>query len=507
MSGNPELKINEALYQWCVRAFSLLRRRLGIRIKVHNADSHIQTGQIFLFNHFARFETIIPQYFIYQATGAYCRCVATHKLFLGNDAFATFLRSCGAVPNNLPGLLPFLAAEILRGRKVIFFPEGSMIKDRNVAAENGGHPLRPPAFRHRQGAAALAVVLEVFKKRILSLSAAGEIERLDRWVRALGLASIDALVSAASQPTLVVPANITFYPIHTSDNFLRKAAELFSRDLSDEAKEELLIESNLVLKRTDMDIRFGEPIRPHVTWSLFDRFILDQVFKRIDSLDKVFAFNRKASRSLDRMIAVTMKRQTQSLRDRCMVEMYARVTVNLSHIASRLILDLFDRGVTEIEHGRLHALLYVTLKKMQNEPSVHLHRSLVDPNSYRGVHSGNSRLWTQFRDTAVSSNLIATASSTYRFLPALRRKIGNRDPRLENILQVYANEIAPLPIACRIIDSSSRAEPEFGGAKRARLLFDDELRSFLSPGRSFRAPVTSRSTARSLHPKAANLTC
>ncbi len=428
MSGNPELKINEALYQWCVRAFSLMRRRLGIRIKVHNADGHIQTGQIFLFNHFARFETIIPQYFIYQATGAYCRCVATHKLFLGNETFAAFLRSCGAVPNTLPGLLPFLAAEILRGRKVIFFPEGSMIKDRHVAAESRWRPHHPPAFRHRQGAAALALVLEVFKKRILSVNAAGETERLDRWVRALGLANIDALVSAASQPTLVVPANITFYPIHTSDNFLRKAAELFGRDLSEETKEELLIESNLVLKRTDMDIRFGDPIRPNVTWSLFDRFILDQVFKRIDSLDELFAFNHKASRSLDRMIAVTMQRRTQSLRDRCMVEMYARVTVNLSHIAARLILELFDRGVTEIEHGRLHALLYLALKKMQGEPSIHLHRSLADPDAYRGVHRGSSRLWTQFCDTVVSSGLIATTPSTYRFLPSLRRKIGAPRP-------------------------------------------------------------------------------
>jgi 1-acyl-sn-glycerol-3-phosphate acyltransferase len=94
MSGSPEFLINKALYQWCVRAFSVLRRRLGINIAVHAEDGLIDTGQIFLFNHFARFETIIPQYFVYQATGAYCRCVATHELFGGNDRFARFLRSC-----------------------------------------------------------------------------------------------------------------------------------------------------------------------------------------------------------------------------------------------------------------------------------------------------------------------------------------------------------------------------------------------------------------------------
>ena len=135
MSGSPELVINEPLYQWCVRAFSLLRQRLGINIAVHDSGGLIDQGQIFLFNHFARFETIIPQYFIHQATGEYCRCVAAHELFEGNGRFAKLLWNLGGVPSNHPGLLAFLAAEILRGRKVIIFPEGSMIKDRQIAAD------------------------------------------------------------------------------------------------------------------------------------------------------------------------------------------------------------------------------------------------------------------------------------------------------------------------------------------------------------------------------------
>jgi 1-acyl-sn-glycerol-3-phosphate acyltransferase len=69
MSAGPEFQINEPLYKWCVKAFTLLRKRLGINIKVHGPDAHMENGQIFLFNHFARFETIIPQYFIYKSTG------------------------------------------------------------------------------------------------------------------------------------------------------------------------------------------------------------------------------------------------------------------------------------------------------------------------------------------------------------------------------------------------------------------------------------------------------
>jgi hypothetical protein len=77
----------------------------------------------------------------------------------------------GAVPNNHPGLLAFLAAEILRGRKVIIFPEGGMNKERRIAAA----PALPfletlrPQYVHRNGAAALAVVLEIFKKHNLNI--------------------------------------------------------------------------------------------------------------------------------------------------------------------------------------------------------------------------------------------------------------------------------------------------------------------------------------------------
>ncbi|WP_119461981.1 alpha/beta fold hydrolase [Rhodospirillaceae bacterium SYSU D60014] len=481
MSGSPEIEINEALYQWCVRAFSLLRHRLGINIRVHDADGHIKAGQIFLFNHFARFETIIPQYFIYQATGAYCRCVATHELFLGNDRFAKFLWNCGAVPSNHPGLLPFLAAEILRGRKIIIFPEGGMIKDRNVLDEAEFSILSPMARttrKHRRGAAALAVILETYKKRILSVFEAGDTQRLDRWVQALGLADIDSLIAAARQPTLIVPSNITFYPIHTSDNILRKAAELFGQDIGEQLKEELLIEGNLLLKRTDMDIRFGKPIHPHVTWNPADRLILSQAFERIDSLEDLFALKDTASRWIERIVATTMQRKMRRLRDLCMQEMYARVTVNLNHLASRLILSLVNRGTMEIERDRFHRLLYLAFKNAQKEPLIHLHQSLADPETYDGIHDGTSRLVTQLMEGAIASGLIVATSDHYRFLPALRQENGGRDPRIENVIVVYANEIAPVSAACRAVDRAIRAEAAIDGGPLARLLFDDEVRAY-----------------------------
>ncbi len=473
MSGSSEFLINEARYQWCVRAFSLLRKRLGIDIKLHGGESSIAAGQIFLFNHFARFETIVPQYFIYQATGAYCRCVATHELFAGGGQFAKFLRSCGAVPNTHPGLLPFLAAEILRGRKVMFFPEGSMIKDRGIFAPSGIWPVLRETARHRQGAAALALVLETFKKRILSVHEAGDTARLGRWVAALGLADSGALIAAARKPTLIVPGNITFYPLHIGDNILRRTAEFFSGGIGEQMREELLVEGNLILRHTDMDIRLGRPVDPGLTWNAADRMILARAFEQIDSLPDLFGLKDKADGWIDRIAAMTMRRKTRQLRDLCMAEMYAQVTVNLNHLASRLILRLYASGETEVTRTRFHRLLYRILKDVQKLPGVHLHRSLAEPEAYDGVHDGSNALFAQFLETAMASGLIAAEAERYRLLPALSGGNGGGDPRLENVVRVYANEIASLGAVCGIVDRARPAE----GAELAQLLFDDELRA------------------------------
>lgn len=482
MSGSPGHEINEAVYQWCVRAFTLLRHRLGINIKVHDADGHFEAGQIFLFNHFARFETIIPQYLIYQATGAFCRCVAASELFEANDSFTKFLWSVGAVPNNHPGLLAFLAAETLRGRKIIFFPEGGMIKDRRVVDDDGRYGVYSPTAqavrKHHQGPAALASTLEAYKRRILSIHEAGDTARLDRWMKALGLASIDALLAAARQPTVIVPANITFYPIHIGDNILRKAAELFGGNLSDRAKEELLIEGNLLLRRTDMDIRFGKQIRPQVAWSLWERQLLKRAFEQTDSLDEMFALKKESGHWVERLVSTAMRRETKRLRDICMQEIYARVTVNLNHLASYLIMQLKERGKTEIGRRRFHRLLYAAIKYVQSEPSVRLHRSLANPEVYDGIHRGTCAAFDQFLETAIASGLIEATPDRYRFLPKLRQAHGFHEMRLENVIAVYANEIAPIPGACQAVDAAIANEPHTDRATGAKLLFDDEQRRF-----------------------------
>ncbi len=85
---NPQ--INTRVYDFCVKAFRTTKKLLKLNIKLHQDGSGendtVHQGNIFLFNHFARFETFIPQYLIAEATGAYCRSVAAADFFRGRRA-------------------------------------------------------------------------------------------------------------------------------------------------------------------------------------------------------------------------------------------------------------------------------------------------------------------------------------------------------------------------------------------------------------------------------------
>ena len=93
--------LNQQTYDWCARAFEQLSKLLGVRIRMTHEQQQLEHGEIFLFNHFARMETFIPQYLIYQQGGHYCRSVASAEFFKRDDRFARLLRDLGVVRHPL----------------------------------------------------------------------------------------------------------------------------------------------------------------------------------------------------------------------------------------------------------------------------------------------------------------------------------------------------------------------------------------------------------------------
>ena len=472
-----DLEVRRSTYEWSVRLFRVLQKVLKVNVKLHHSEGQIDEGEIFLFNHFARFETFIPQYLIYRETGAMSRSVAEAEFFSKDDAFSNYLLNAGAVPNNLPDLLPFLATEVLRGRKIIVFPEGGMVKDRRVVDHQGQFSVysrkAEERRKHHTGAAVLGLALDVFKRAVIDAHQRGHMRRLQTWSESLKLEGVDQLLTAARRPTAIVPANITFYPIRVSDNLLRKGAELLSKGLSRRMSEELMIEGNILLKHTDMDVRLGDPIHPWDYWRWLDSKLMSRFVPKITALKEAFELKPTKVAWDRRLLARRMRLNVLRVRDEYMRRIYSDVTVNLSHLFSSLILMLMDRGRFEVPREELHRTLYLALKKIQRIPTVNLHRSLRNPDTYMSLLDAEPQALAQFLITTSSSELLEVSPSHYRFLPKLEEEHGFDEIRLENLVEVYANEVAPIPAVREALAESIEESPSVAPDTMARLRLDD----------------------------------
>ena len=484
-------EIHAPTYEWTSRLFSLLRRVLSVNVKLHHDGESID-GDIFLFNHFARFETFIPQYLIYLETGAYCRSIASSEFFVEDDPFSNYLARVGAVPNELPNLLSFLAADILRGRKVVIFPEGGMVKDRRVVDPKGSYSVYSRMAlarrKHHTGAAVLALTLDAFKWAVVNARDKGDDERIERWAEALRFADARTLLDAATRPTRIVPANITFYPIRVGDNLLRKGAELINRGISRRLSEELLIEGNILLRDTDMDIRLGEPVEVSHCWRWWDRKLISRVASRFDSLQAAFELHRKHGAWDERFFSAGLRRTALRLRDDYMHRMYLGVTVNLSHLASRVVLDLVERGNNVVDADRFKKILYLVVKRVQHEQPVHLHRSIQNPEGYADMLDGRCEGLEQFLRMAARMSLIDQTAANYTFLSKLREEHEFDMIRLENLVEVYANEVAPIKSVKRAVEEVIDEAERVGEDRISELRFDDELVSYRWDVKAFDKP-------------------
>ena len=439
--------IDKDTYERSVKIFRSLKNLLKVNIKLH-AEDQIQQGDIFLFNHFSRFETFIPQFLIYEETGAYTCAIASSEFFKGDSVLASYLNKVGVFPHNHAHLFPILCAQILRGRKVIIFPEGGMVKDRKVLDKHGRYSvfsrLTGQRRQHHTGPAVLAQGLEAFKATIRNTYSAKDFSQLQQWQQELKLDSMEQLLIAAIKPTLIVPANITFYPIRSSENMLSKGVELFADALSLRQTEELLIESNIVLKDTDMDLRMGTPIDPYSIWHWWNRYLLELNSSEFKSLDEVFKLHTSPKNCKQKLLGLYFKKNAIATRDQYMHEIYVNVTINLSHLASTLIMHLISKGQNQIEQQHFYSILYVTIKLLQKNNAICLHRSLLDPDEYGGLIEGICKRFDHFIFIAKTNDLLSDDEGSYQFLPKLCDQHEFDSIRMENIVAVYYNEAEPV---------------------------------------------------------------
>lgn len=473
--------------EWTIRAMSALRAKVHINIKMHGDRDHLSQGDIFMFNHFARFETFIPQYLIALETGVFCRSIASGEFFAEDNTFSRYLRALGGVPNDYERLLPFLAEEILRGGKVVVFPEGGMVKDRRVLEAERPHPKRPDYSiysrsadqrrAHHTGAALLGLCIDGFKVGLSMLLDKGHHNELDRWATAIDTTP-EKLKIAIAKPTLMFPANITFHPLRVDQNLLARGADLFAGGLSPKVAEELIVESNLLFRQTDMDIRLGKPVDPRRQYNWIDRRMLAHRIQTATCIDDLFRPTKTLKRIPDRITQYAINRHIRPLRDHCMSVMYSNLTLNVSHLASRLIMMWLADGVTEVDIAHFDRTLYLAIKNVQQAEEIHLHRGMRNPADYVGIFDLKCPQIREYIDAAVRLGLIARSEGKYCFLPKLQQEATFDQIRMDNPIMVYANEMAPIHTAWTALEKARGDIDHLTPRDFAKRRFDDEIRAW-----------------------------
>ena len=371
-----------------------------------------------------------------------------------------------------------LASDILKGRKVVIFPEGGMVKDRQVLDEEGKYSIYSRSARarrkHHTGAARLAIGLQIIKLRVIDERNRGNRKLLEQWSEQLELPSVDTLVEHAERPVTIVPANITFYPLRISDNILRRGAEMLHGKLSQRAVEELIVEGNLFFKTTDMDIQLGELICPLTDWVWWERMLARYLARSLEDPNDIYDGDYLRAQTVRRTATKGLRASIGRLRNRYMRDIYDEVTINTSHLASTAILHSVEQDKEELSLAELKRVIYLAIKKLQAHHDVHLHRSICDPSVYRELLHSETPELAQFLQSAMRAELIAVDTDKVSFKDKLARDHTFDAVRLENPLEVYANEAEPVDEVEQTIRQAFTDLHTIDSHEYAKLMFDDE---------------------------------
>lgn len=306
--------------KWMLDLASQLMRA---RVRLHNADVIApDMSIIFVSNHFTRLETLLLPYIINKHTGLEPWSLAAAELFQGR--IGDYLRATGSVSTEDPDRDKTIVRALLRGdHPWIIFPEGAMIKDKKLVQDRGlfkvfdGRQQRAP----HTGAAALALRAAYYRAKFRCLQHSGS---GDEMVHALNLFGLNAHEEVAALKTVIIPVNITYYPIRARDNIFLRGAQRLAGDLSKRTLDELSVEGTVLAEDTDIDVTFGDPID-------IDRYLAAPEYA------PMLACNVHDLAALETDTRAAFHDLAQAITHRFMASIYAMTMINIDHLFAGII--------------------------------------------------------------------------------------------------------------------------------------------------------------------------
>tara|TARA_B100000315_G_scaffold23964_1_gene20721 strand:+ start:5209 stop:7485 length:2277 start_codon:yes stop_codon:yes gene_type:complete len=483
------LRIDENTYLRTAKVLDFIIKFLNVNIRLHEANDTIKKGDIFLFNHFSRFETFVPQYLFANKQNIFCRTIAAANLF-DDGVFGNYLVNIGAIPHTYPEIINFLTKEINSNIKIIVFPEGAMIKDKSVMDKFGRFSVysREKRSKRRPHTGAAVIALRVETCRFLYRLALknNDINRIEFYSHGFSGNEKTGEPPVHMRPTQIVPATITFYPLRISENFLKFMAEHLGNK-NKRLIEEMAIEGNLITKNTDMDIHLSAPINVRNYFAFIDKAILKGLYHlKVGPADDTNPNSSFLTKLFINLYEGRIRLLAKRLTDKCMKTIYSHATINLSHIASQMVFYLIaEKKLFHIGKNKFSTILFCVIKEIQKESNLILHPHLKDPERYCSLLEGKNDSLNQFLLMAQEEGLISITEDALSFSPKLLEKFEFDTIRIKNTPKVLYNEAKPIKQLRKIVERVGEKFNKYENERLPEYFYDDDLRIFHQDKKKF----------------------
>lgn len=422
------LNISNAMIRSIMLAMDMLFRATGTDVRVHGTDNVPDQSVLYVVNHFTRIETFIMPYVIKKHFKKYPISLADASFFTGN--LAELMNRGGGISTADPNRDAILINALLTdNHPVIIFPEGQMIKDKKIIEKgkyliNTATGRRPP----HTGAGRIALRSQFIREELRMLHARKEQVSIDLIAAHFGFdpASVDQILA---KETFIVPVNITYYPVRARDNAINRLVNRLIDNISPRIKEEIQVESSMLMDSVDIDINLGKPIA---------------VKKYLEAGEGIQEMLKEPGLYLnpgELKFAPPFKKTYVDMMYEYMHDIYGMTTVNHDHLASYIIMKYLKTSFPESD---LKNRIYLAIEHLMKTDISRYHQTLT-ADQINLLSDDLHEKYEDFINDVVADGLLSRQDGMIiKNQERFRKTYEFHTIRKDNIIEVLTNEIEPL---------------------------------------------------------------
>lgn len=421
---------------------SLLEKILNANIEIKGIENiPVDNPKMFVANHFTRTEAMLVPYTLYNLTGKKVGVIADDSLF--KSYFGDFLKNLGAMKKSEANRNEHITGDLITSCKNwMIFPEGMMVKAKDITKIDNNFCVKIDNACQRvyTGAAVFALTSQYFREKYFD----HKLENYDTFSQKY---FINECSDISKNETMIVPINISYTKIRNGRNFLIDMAEKLMDEMGDNFKEELEIESNLIL---------NSKIIIHILKPISTKNIIENLYKQNLSQEDIIS-NLRYEVTHDFMNYI-----------------YESLTISFDHIFA-LLLHLYPKEQINIEYFK--RLIYMAIHEIKEADLFYdeeINKDLIYLISYEKF-----KLFDNILEIAINDEILLIEENIYLInKEKLLDSHTHNTIRLKNILRVVLNEILINEKVVTIVQTLLSKDENENNSQLINILKNEEKQEF-----------------------------